>query len=101
MLLDADFAGSAFMARRPERPDRLMRMRPDWVTMVLGSEDEPHEANLAMDAEILGCIYHPGGIMSGRRRFRCWSTRSRTSRRSRTRWPPTAACRGCRRSSAS
>jgi hypothetical protein len=67
LLLDADFAGSAYMARRPERPDRLQRMRPDWVTLVLGSEDDPQEAGLAMDAEILGCMYHPGGINSGRR----------------------------------
>jgi hypothetical protein len=66
MLLDADFAGSAFIARPLEQPDRLMRMRPDWVTMVLGSHDEPDEANLAMDAEFLGVIYHPGGVMSGR-----------------------------------
>lgn len=67
MLLDADLGGSAFMARRPESPNRLQRMRPDWVVLVLGSEDEPDEANLAMDAEVLGCIYHPGGINSGRR----------------------------------
>jgi phage portal protein BeeE len=66
MLTDADFAGSAFVARPNERPDRLMRMRPDWVTIVMGSEEEPDEANLAMDAEVLGYIYHPGGRMAGR-----------------------------------
>ena len=65
MLLDADFGGSGYMARRRERPDRLMRMRPDWVVLVLGSEDEPDFANLAMDAEVLGCMYYPGGVNSG------------------------------------
>jgi phage portal protein BeeE len=65
MLVDADFAGSAYIARREERPGRLMRMRPDWVVLVLGSQDEPDFANLAMDAEVLGCMYYPGGIMSG------------------------------------
>jgi hypothetical protein len=65
MIVDADFGGSAYMARRSERPDRLMRMRPDWVVLVLGSQDEPDFANLAMDAEILGCMYFPGGRMSG------------------------------------
>jgi hypothetical protein len=65
MLVDADMAGSAYVVRRNERQERLMRMRPDWVVLVLGSQDEPDFANLAMDAEVLGCIYHPGGIMSG------------------------------------
>jgi hypothetical protein len=65
MLVDADFAGAGYMARRNERPDRLMRMRPDWVVLVLGSQDEPDFANLAMDAEVLGCMYYPGGVMSG------------------------------------
>ena len=65
-LVDADFAGTAYIARRAERRERLSRLRPDWVTLVLGSEDEPNEATLAMDAEILGLVYHPGGIMTGR-----------------------------------
>jgi hypothetical protein len=65
MLLDADFAGSSFVARPAERPDRLRRMRPDWVSIVLGSRDEPDRANLAMDADVLGYMYHPGGVDSG------------------------------------
>jgi len=65
MLIDADLGGSAYIARRMERRDRLMRMRPDWVVLVLGSQDEPDFSNLAMDAEVLGCMYYPGGINSG------------------------------------
>jgi hypothetical protein len=66
MLTDADFGGTAFVGRPKERADRLMRMRPDWVTIVLGSQDEPDEANYQMDADFLGVIYHPGGQGSGR-----------------------------------
>jgi hypothetical protein len=66
MCVDADLAGTAFVARRAERRDRLMRLRPDWVTMVLGSEDEPDDAGVAMDAEFLGVMYYPGGPNSGR-----------------------------------
>jgi phage portal protein BeeE len=65
MLIDADLGGSAYVARRHERRGRLMRMRPDWVVLVLGSQDEPDFANLAMDAEVLGCLYYPGGVNSG------------------------------------
>ncbi|MFE7868840.1 phage portal protein [Micromonospora humida] len=66
MLQDADFGGSAFVARPAERQDRLMRLRPDWVTIVLGSDAAPDEAGFAMDADFLGVIYHPGGQGSGR-----------------------------------
>lgn len=65
MLLDADFAGTAFVARRHDRPGRLMRLRPDWCVMVLGSNDEPDLANVAMDADFMGVIYYPGGQMGG------------------------------------
>lgn len=65
LLIDADLGGSGYVARRTDRPDRLMRMRPDWVVLVLGSQDEPDFSNLAMDAEVLGCMYYPGGVNSG------------------------------------
>jgi hypothetical protein len=66
MVLNADMGGTAFVGRRKERPDRLMVMRPDWVVMVLGSQDDPDEANYAMDADLLGVLYYPGGHGSGR-----------------------------------
>jgi hypothetical protein len=66
MMLNADMAGTAFVARRHERPDRLMMMRPDWVVMVLGSNDDPDGAQFAMDADLLGVMYYPGGQGSGR-----------------------------------
>lgn len=66
MVLNADMAGTAFVARRAERPDRLMILRPDWVEMVLGSDMDPGEAAFAMDADLLGVMYYPGGKGSGR-----------------------------------
>jgi hypothetical protein len=66
MVLDADMGGTAFVGRRQERPDRLLRMRPDWVTMVLGSDEDPEGAQYALDADFLGVMYHPGGPGSGR-----------------------------------
>jgi hypothetical protein len=66
MVLNADMAGTAFVARRAERPDRLMLLRPDWVEMVLGSDMDPGEAAFAMDADLLGVLYYPGGKGGGR-----------------------------------
>jgi hypothetical protein len=66
MMLNADMAGTAFVGRRRERPDRLMLMRPDWVVMVLGSQDDPDGAQFAMDADLLGVMYYPGGQGQGR-----------------------------------
>lgn len=66
MVLNADMAGTAFVARRREQPDRLMMMRPDWVVMVLGSDADPEGAQFAMDADLLGVLYYPGGQGSGR-----------------------------------
>jgi hypothetical protein len=65
MVLHADMAGTAFVARRADRPDRLMLLRPDWVDMVLGSESMPDEAQFAMDADLIGVLYYPGGRGSG------------------------------------
>ena len=63
MLQDADLGGNHFSARRPG--GRIMRMRPDWVTIVLGSESNPEVGFGDVDAEVLGYIYTPGGPHSG------------------------------------
>jgi phage portal protein BeeE len=63
MLLHADIAGNAFVRRmppsRPGAKPRLMCLRPDWVTIVGGSDGDPNEG------EVLGYIYQPGGPGSG------------------------------------
>lgn len=63
-LVHADFAGNAFVVRK--RSDRLWQPRPDWVTMIFGSFDDPSTSLVDLDADFLGIVYHPGGRHSGR-----------------------------------
>jgi hypothetical protein len=39
----------------------LQRMRPDWVHIILGSNANPDEASLQLDAKPIGYAYYPGG----------------------------------------
>lgn len=57
MIQDSDLAGNSFFARRPN--GTLKRLRPDWVTIVTGSEEEPDLYGDALDGELLGYIYSP------------------------------------------
>jgi hypothetical protein len=59
MAQDADLAGNWFGALRPG--GKIKRLRPDWVTMVLGSYKDPDIGFGDVDAEVLGYIYEPGG----------------------------------------
>lgn len=60
MLLDADLAGTGLVARRS--PTRLARMRPDWTTLILGSDGEPIDSGQPpLDADLVGAIYEPPG----------------------------------------
>lgn len=61
-IQDADVAGNAYFARRRQY---LRRMRPDWVTIVLGSELGGSEALQDLDAQVVGYVYQPGGPQSG------------------------------------
>jgi phage portal protein BeeE len=63
MLQDADLAGNAFFCIRN---GHLRRMRPDWVTIVMGSQSDPDILPDDLDAELLGYGYFPGGYMSTR-----------------------------------
>lgn len=58
-IQDADLAGNCYLARRPG--GRLRRLRPDWVTIVLGSQTKSSEAAADIDLEPIGYAYHPGG----------------------------------------
>jgi phage portal protein BeeE len=60
-IQDADLSGNCFIVRRP---GRLKRLRPDWVTIVLGAESDGVTVN-DVDAEVIGYMYHPGGRGSG------------------------------------
>jgi hypothetical protein len=59
VLLFADLGGTGIVVRRP---GRLRVLRPDWVTIVIGSmtEDRSNEPP-GVDSELAGIIYHPGG----------------------------------------
>jgi len=61
MLQDADLAGNAFWTIRN---GSLRRMRPDWVTIVMGSREDPSMLPDDLDAELLGYGYWPGGFSS-------------------------------------
>ncbi len=67
IIQDADLAGNAFVLRQN---NTLRRLRPDWVTIVLGSRYGPDQdaqvVNGDLDAEVLGYAYQPGGPASGR-----------------------------------
>lgn len=56
-IQDADLSGNFFAVRRP---GRITRMRPDWVTIVLGSP-----SGHPLDVEVAGYQFHPGGPASG------------------------------------
>jgi len=62
-IQDVDLAGNFFATRRPG--NRIKRMRPDWVTIILGSYEDPATDPYALDADIVGYMYHPGGRYSG------------------------------------
>jgi phage portal protein BeeE len=62
MLQDADLGGNFYATRRPD--NRIKRMRPDWVTIVLGSKSDPKVTG-DLDAEVIGYSYKPGGPTSG------------------------------------
>lgn len=57
-IQDADISGNFYGWRNGAT---IKRLRPDWVTIVLGSQMDPEDAGSAADAEVIGYIYQPGG----------------------------------------
>ncbi|HWH31454.1 MAG TPA: phage portal protein [Egibacteraceae bacterium] len=60
MLVYGDIAGNAY----PLKVDNgrgLSLLRPDWVTLVLGSNLDPEDPGTAEDAELIAIAYSPGG----------------------------------------
>jgi hypothetical protein len=58
MLLHADFGGNSFVVRRP---GAMRPLRPDWTTVILGSEADAEAAAWDVDADMLGIAFWPGG----------------------------------------
>jgi phage portal protein BeeE len=61
MIQDADLAGNSFwtVVTGQDGTQRMKRLRPDWVTIVTGSQDDPDLYGDALDGELIGYIYSP------------------------------------------
>jgi phage portal protein BeeE len=66
MITDADLAGNAFITKRV---GQLVRMRPDWTSIIVGSPNDSDIDAQDLDAQVLGYVYYPGGKYSGRDRI--------------------------------
>lgn len=74
MMQDADIGGNWYGVRHQPRdlrkPPRIKRLRPDWVTIILGSDSDPPNGPFQevaagdVDAEVIGYMYKPGGYQS-------------------------------------
>lgn len=63
MMVSNDLAGNAYVVATEAGGCRVLR--PDWVTMVLGSERAPATSPQDVDAELIALVYHPGGRQAG------------------------------------
>jgi phage portal protein BeeE len=61
-------AGNAYVTNRES--GRLRVLRPDWVVIMYGSQQEPEDAAHALDGELIGYGYCNGGIAAGRNPLR-------------------------------
>jgi hypothetical protein len=59
MEVDVSLAGNSYI--RKTTPTRLNRLRPDWVTIVMGSREDADYPGEAGDVEVIGYLYKPGG----------------------------------------
>jgi len=56
----AGLAGNAYVTSRGG--DRLRVLRPDWVAILYGSQQEPEDAPYALDSKLIGYAYCNGGF---------------------------------------
>ena len=59
MLLSTDMGGNAYVTQN--RHGNMRLLRPDWVTIVRGSQADPEEDPDGIDATLVGYLYKPGG----------------------------------------
>ncbi len=61
MEVDVSSAGTSFIRKitRPRQPPRLSRLRPEYVIVVLGSNEDAEHPAEAADVELLGFAYKP------------------------------------------
>jgi hypothetical protein len=62
--IEADIAyhGNHYLRRLSD--GRIRRLRPDWMQILIGSNERPGDPRLAADAEVIGYVYKPGGAQS-------------------------------------
>lgn len=73
----AGLAGNAYVTNRT--PGRLRLMRPDWVAIIFGSQQEPEDAATALDGEVIGYAYANGGLSApGNGSLQGWANRVET-----------------------
>lgn len=68
MEQDASLAGNSFTVRIPGAGGpQLQRLRPDWVSIIIGSNMAAADEDVseAADARVVGYAYHPGGLGNG------------------------------------
>lgn len=56
MEFDAATAGNSFVVRAD---DRLVRLPPQWVSIVVGSDSDAERPDLAWDARVVGYVFKP------------------------------------------
>ena len=61
---DADLAGNFYAVRDG---GQIKRLRPDWVTIIVGSPTDPTIELGDLEAEVIGYLYHPGGYGAGKK----------------------------------
>lgn len=66
MEVDDTQAGNAFVRRLRrgagrQLEDRLVRLRPQWTTILMGSQEDAENPWEAADVEVLGYVYRPNG----------------------------------------
>lgn len=61
LLLSADIGGNGYVVRSD---GRMKVLRPDWMSIVLGSQSSPDDPAGMVDTTVVGYLYKPGGKTS-------------------------------------
>lgn len=62
--IEADVAYHGNFYARRLADGRVRRLRPDWMQLLIGSNERPEHVRLGADAEVIGYVYKPGGPTS-------------------------------------
>jgi hypothetical protein len=63
-MLDVDLAGNSYWV--PWERNTMKRLRPDWVSIIIGSLTDESITAEDLGAEVVGYVYQPGGPGSGK-----------------------------------